>query len=281
MTHRLDPNKLIKSLGRIASLPDVYTRLNAVMKRPDVSVQEIGEVVSEDPDLTARLLRLVNSPFYCLSNPIETVTRATLVIGFDELRDLALATSVVSQFEDIPEEVINMRQFWKHSIATGIGARAIAKSRRFKNTEQAFVSGMLHDIGKLVVYTQLPDLALEIITRHQRETLPFYRIENDVLGFNHTQLGVLLAKAWNLPETICNAIQFHHGPWAATAEVAIVHLGDLIANALRLGSSGEQLVPPLIPEAVEFLSFNPQSLGPLVQQIELLYNETVSSILTT
>ncbi len=279
MEIKLSPNDLVRSMGTVASLPNVLNRLQTVMKTPSCSVRDIGNVISEDPDLTARLLRLVNSSFYSLSQEISTVSRAVVVIGTRELRDLTLATSVVSVFDKIPEDLVNMEMFWRHSLACGLFARELAKLRRIPDPERFFVTGMLHDIGKLVMYLKIPKQAREVLERCREVNEPFFRVENDVLGFNHTQVGLALIKAWNLPENIRTAVRFHHDHWIATQEVATVHIGDILANSLQMGSSGERMVPPLMTPAWKFLGLSEDALGPLVRNVKRQFKNTTETIL--
>ena len=131
---------------------------------PDASAAEIGDVISEDPALTARLLKIVNSAFYGFPSRIETVSRAITIVGTLELLDLILAASVVKAFSGIPSELVDMDQFWEHSLYTGVTARVLAGRHRAPDTERYFVAGLLHDIGALVLYRQLP--------RQSRAALP-------------------------------------------------------------------------------------------------------------
>ncbi|MCP4606837.1 MAG: HDOD domain-containing protein [Proteobacteria bacterium] len=280
MVDKFTVDALVRKVGNIASLPDVYARLDEVIKRPSSSIKDIGKVIGLDPILSARLLRLVNSSFYSLKHQIETVSKAVLLLGTKELRDLSMGTNAVSTFDNIPEELVNMETFWRHSIACGLFARELANMARLVNTERFFVAGLLHDIGKLAIYMGLGDKACKMLQRCRDDHELQYRVETDVLGFNHTNVGLALVKVWNLPEVYKQAISFHHGPWIASQEVAAVHLADVIVNALQLGHSGELLVPSLMPEAWKFLGLKNEIVPSVVRKVQRQISDTTKSVLT-
>ncbi|MCP4679569.1 MAG: HDOD domain-containing protein [Deltaproteobacteria bacterium] len=275
MKNELTIEMLVRRVGSVASPPIVYTRLNKAMKRPNSSLREIGEIVSEDAVLTARLLRLVNSSFYSLKNKVETVSKAILLLGTQELQDLVLGTTVLSMFENVPENLVNMESFWRHSIACGIAAKEIAKQGRQLNLERFFVAGLLHDIGKLVIYMGASTSAQEVLARCSKDNELQHRVENDVLGYNHAQVGLALAKTWHLPDSYTKAIAFHHGPWVAIPEIAAVHIGDIIVNALQIGGSGEKFVQPLMSEAWKMLGVSEEAIPAIVRNIKQQVAEIV------
>ncbi len=279
MASEWTPESLVASVRTIGSLPDIYSKLNDVMRKPSSSARDIGKVLAEDPVLTARLLRLVNSSFYSLSTKVETVSKAVVLVGTNELRDLVLATSVLSMFDDVPNDLMDMERFWRHSLACGLFAREMAKKLRLVNPELFFVSGLLHDVGRLVIFLKLGQLAGDAIVRSRDNNELLYRVENDVLGFSHAQVGAALIKAWNLPESHKRATEFHHGPWVPVYEIATVHVGDILANALQMGTSGSHIVPPLMPDAWKFLGLSEEVLPAMVRSVKRQYQDAISSIL--
>ena len=133
----------MKGTLEIPSLPMIFTRIDEAVNNPRSSLADIGRIISEDSSLTARLLKIVNSAFYSFPSKIETISRAVTVVGTQQLRDLALATSVMKLFQGIPPDLINMEAFWKHSIACGVAARVLAAHKREANIERFFVAGIL------------------------------------------------------------------------------------------------------------------------------------------
>lgn len=274
--------KLIRDVDQLASLPSIYERLNEVVNHPRSSAHDIGKVVSEDPGLTARLLRLVNSAFYGFPSKIETVSRAITIIGTNQLRDLSLATSVVGMFKNLPQDLVDMSSFWRHSLACGVTARVLATQRRELNVERYFVAGLLHDIGSLIIYLKAGDKATEVLNKCRSQNTILYLTEEEILGYNHAQVGAALTEQWNLPPSLQEAIGFHHHPATAEkypTEASMVHVANIIANALAFGSSGEKFVTPLDTTAWETLNLNPDSLPNVISEVEKQFEDVVKVIL--
>lgn len=272
---------IVKGIN-IASLPAIYTRLIAVINHPRSSARDIAKVVSDDPGLTARLLRIVNSAFYGFPQKIETVSHAVTIIGTEQLRDLALATSVIQMFKDIPPELVDMDSFWRHSMACGVAARVIASQRREANVERFFMAGMLHDIGSLIIYLKNGAKAREVLDRCAQTKELRYKVERELLGFDHARVGSALLKSWKLPESQQEAIGLHHDPREAQrfpVETSTVHVADVIANALQVGTSGERLVPPLVPDAWAALRLPDDSMPKLIAEIDRQLPVAISRIL--
>src|SRR5208337_952026 len=267
MSIQLD--SLIRDNIKIFSPPEVFLRLNNVVNNLRSSVTDIGNIISEDQGLTARILKIANSTLYGFPSKIETISQAVLIIGSKQIRDLTLATSVVRIFKGIPEDLINMETFWRHSIACGVIARIIAGYRREPNVETFFTGGILHDIGRLIMYTKMPDECRKILSRVGKEPQLLFKAERESLGYDHTDVGGLLLKEWKLPQTPTEAIAYHHNPDKASqypVEAAATHIADILAHAMQLGSSGEKYVPHISEEAWAKLSFQTSMLPFLFKQ---------------
>ncbi len=248
-----DPaTELVRSVKTIYSLPATFYRITEVVDDPNSSVDDIAEVISSDQSLSIRLLKLANSSFYGFPSKIDTISHAVTLIGGAQLRDLAQATSVISMFKGVPPDIVSMESFWKHSIGVGITSRLLAARRREPNTERFFVSGLLHDIGRLVIFEKLTDKARIFVELAKSKKIALVAAEREVLGFDHTDVGGALAETWNLPARLQEGIRVHH-KFSSVArfalEAAVIHTGDVIAHCLALGTSGENLVPPLNPQA--------------------------------
>ena len=152
----------------LVSLPHIFTEINRVISDPRSSAVHVADVISKDPNLSARLLRIVNSAFYGFPSKIDTISRAVTILGSKQLSTLALGTSVLEIFKDIPAALVDMKSFWEHSFACGIATRMIASYKNIVNTERLFVAGLLHDIGRLVTYKYLPQEGREMLLRAQR-----------------------------------------------------------------------------------------------------------------
>lgn len=268
---------LIDRTSTVYSLPLFYERLNETINHPRSSIDDIGKIITEDQGLTARLLRLANSPMFGWFGKVDSIGKAVTIIGTQQLRDLALAASVMGVFKGIPEDLLNMASFWRHSIACGIVARTLATWRRENNVERFFVAGMLHDIGQLIMATTLPDIVKEMIEKSRNENRMFLEVERERLGFDHADAGGALLKSWKIPANIGEPVTYHHTPALADQfpmEVSIVHISDIICQCLSLGQSCEWYVPPLDGGSWERLGISPHQLDVVLKQAESHINET-------
>lgn len=271
------PRSLVKNIRGLASLPAVFTRLNVAVNGNN-SMDQIALIIGEDTNLTARLLKLVNSSFYGFPSKIDTVSRAITLIGTREVRNLALATYVMSLFRNIPADLVSMESFWRHSIACGIAARSLAALRHDEQPETCFVAGLLHDIGRLVIYLNIPDQGRKTLLQAKSRHELLYLTEREVIGFDHASVGGALLREWKLPVNLIEVAMFHHDPVKALREpmpAATVHVADLIVHSMRLGSSGGLFVPPLAAAAWERLGLSPGVLPSVIRQVEARYETIV------
>lgn len=258
-------------VAHLASPPLVYHRLTTVLAHPHCGSADIARVISEDPGLTSRLLRLVNSGFFGFTQPIESVAKAVTVVGTAQIRDLALATSILSAFDPLPLEVIDLEQFWLHSLSCGVTARVIAQHRGVDNVERYFVAGLLHEVGELALVGGARTLAMAVTARIHDTGEPRMVSERAVLGTDHAEVGGALLRAWNLPPALHQAVRWHHDPLAAgrhADEASAVHLAEVMAHALGWGWSGDGCVPLFRPEAWERAGFQHDLLPALVDSVE-------------
>jgi len=153
---------LVKGVVKLISLPEIYIRVSQALEDENHNAKQLGDIIGHDPALTARILRIVNSAYYSLANQVELVSRAVSVIGEDDLRNLVLATSAVDTSKRIPNQLVDIDLFWRHSVHTGIVARLLSQYCNILHGERLFVAGMLHDIGKLVLYFKEPELSQQV-----------------------------------------------------------------------------------------------------------------------
>lgn len=256
------------SLGSYAPVLD---EIEAVLESPQCSLASVGEAIEKDPDLTARLLKLGNSAFYGFAARLSTVAEAVSLIGIQQVQDLILASSIINQFDGIPAECINMNSFWRHSLACGTSARILAMERRLPKADKFFVAGLLHDVGRLVLFVQAPGVARRVFEVYQNGGLLLHEAETRVLGYDHQDIARALLQRWNYPEILVQAIGRHHDLGTGSnlrIETAVVHFSDYLVNAMQIGCSGERLIPPLQPKAWEVLGLTQDSLRTLMTTID-------------
>jgi putative nucleotidyltransferase with HDIG domain len=263
-----DLKRLIKRVEDLPTLPRTVLRITEMVNDPRASARDLSRIITDDQVLTARLLKLVNSSFYGFPQRVATVTGAIVLIGFDAVRNLLLTTSVFDLFPSrTAKDRRHQEALWDHSLGCAIGAKAIGEVLRHEKLEELFVAGLLHDIGKIVVMARLPDEFQRITARAREGRNMITEAEAEVLGCTHAEIGRLLLDRWKLPAKLMNTVAFHHAPLAAgrfAPEAAIVHLADLLARALQLGSGGDDRVPLLDTSAWELLRLKTSSLEPIM-----------------
>lgn len=238
--------RFVAQVAGLVSPPEVYVRAFELVESPDSSAADIAAVIGCDPNLTMRLLGLVNSCYYNLAGQVDTICRAIAVLGIRELYSLVLAASAVTSFSRIPNRLVSMDTFWRHSIYTGLLARALARRSHVLHPERLFVAGLLHDIGSLVMYFQEPEACNEhlLIAAGDEELL--YQAELEYFGFSHADLGRRLASDWKLPATLVAAIGAHHRPeqaGEAVQEASLIYLANRLANGIEAGNFCGQPAP--------------------------------------
>jgi putative nucleotidyltransferase with HDIG domain len=269
MKHSID--SITDGIPNLGSYSGVLREMEEVLNDPQSTLSEVGKVIEKDPSLTARLLKLANSSFFGFPSRLETVSEAITLIGIQQAQDLICASTVIEIFEGVSAELVSMESFWKHSLACGVAARQLALERRVPKPEKFFVAGLLHDVGRLALYSRAPDMARAAFDRSAQEHKLLVKAETEILGFDHAEIGQALLRGWNYPANLVHAVHFHHSPMAAGSfqlEASLVHLADHLVNAMQLGSSGERFAPPLNARAWERINLTIDVLEHIVEAID-------------
>jgi putative nucleotidyltransferase with HDIG domain len=240
---------------------------------PTSTADEIGHVITQDVALTARLLRVANSPLYGFSTQIDTVSRAVTVLGTQQVRDLALATSAAKTFEGIPNDLVSMESFWEHSILCALAARTLAMDCLKRQREAVFVAGLLHDIGQLVLYHMLPDLSRKTLQacHDGPNELESQEAEQEIIGFDHAEVGGELAHRWALPTNLQECIAYHHDPAQAKqnrVETAIVHIANSIAALAEQDTQNLDNAPRIHKIAWELTGLDQGVIAPTIASVQ-------------
>ena len=275
------PPDLVKKEVRLCTLPAVHQHIMDTLNSSTSTVSVIADVIGKDPGLSARLLRLVNSAFFGFPSKVDTISRAVMIIGVAELSMLAVGVSTIEAFKGVPRELVDMKSFWKHSIACGLLAGDIARRMTGLSPERCFVGGLLHDIGRLVLFRRLPRASTHALLYARENGLPLFEAEKDVFGFDHARIGGMLLTEWNYPPNLVNIVAYHHNPAAASVilEPAVIHLADALAVSLDIARGDVRSFPGVHPEAWKAMDAAPDSLGPLIAEAEAKLDEIVSIFL--
>ena len=264
---------LQKKVETIPTLPIIVTRIMQLVENPKTAAAEITKVVSLDPALTVKILKVVNSAYYGFPKQITTITHAIMILGFDDVKNIALGVSVFEIFKNknVKDAVdFDRVAFWQHSIAVGVCTKLLAKRLRYKNPEEAFICGLLHDIGKIIVDQYFHEEFNKIIKLVKDENLLFINAERRINDMDHTEIGRVLAKKWGLPSTIVDSIAYHHNSSADIENnllVSIVHAADVFCRIQKIGCGGDMLVPQLQKAAWDYLKLQPSDLAKIYQEL--------------
>jgi len=282
MTRKYDPNRMVQGLVKVSSLPSIYLKIESAVNNEKTSSHDIARIVSEDTALASRVLRLANSAMFNFPSRISTITQAVTIIGTRQLKDLILACSVTSVFKDMPSDLVNMESFWRHSIACAVAARVLSQLRRDNNVESAFVAGLLHDIGRLILVRELGAEMRQCIEQAKEKSLHLDHVERETFGFDHALLGGLLLKVWKLPPQLVDATYYHHTPSKSMSypiEASYVHIANLLVSMLCLGTSGDKMIPKLDHAAWTCLGFNVEIVDNVVEEVNKQYHGAVDFVL--
>jgi len=233
-------NKVKQVVSNIRNLPTppiVFHQIQKVINDPNVSAAQIAAILAEDPAMSVKVLKLTNSAFYGLSREIESVKQAVVVVGMEAIKNLVLSASILDMFKGKEYDQDFQDQFWRHSLATAFGSRMLAKkikTRGVVDPDAAFSAGLLHDIGKIIIACYLPAEWKKVTEARTADTEQMdHQLEQQVLGYDHAQIGALLAGHWKLPRKLAEAIIHHHQPEQSGPEdpiCYIVHIADNVAK---------------------------------------------------
>jgi len=233
---QLLPVDLVRGEVDLPLLPAIFQQFTDKLDDPGAKAEDFAEIISSDPSLTVKLLKIVNSAYYSFTATITDVGHAITIVGLTELRELILAVSVVEFFDDLPNQIVNMNTFWHHSVMTGLLARELQNTSAFRTRQSMFTAGMLHDIGSLVFYNRLPEIARSVLEVSDRENKVRYLVERSNLGFDHANIGGELVRHWGLPDFLVEVIDCHHAPERAESfqrETQLLQLADRVARLME------------------------------------------------
>jgi len=280
----------LKKVKDLPTISAVANEINIADKNDLLTAKSLGAIITRDPALTATVLKLANSAYYGMAGEINNIERAVTILGFDTIKHLALAISVFHVFKTREGQLIDLKDLWYHSLGVGLAAKHLSLHSPVRTCdktlpEQAFICGILHDIGKIAFVQNLPTEMAEILKQTKSGTLTQHEIEKNILGFNHQRAGQAMAELWNFPEDYQTVIRLHHAPTAATigdnpkvtALVMAVYLGNKIAKALHLGESTDPHMAQVTPEDLRTMGITKQGLPEIVQEIKNEYGQCLEA----
>jgi putative nucleotidyltransferase with HDIG domain len=261
---RNELKKIIMDTKTLPTLPSVINKLNTLSENEKSSVQEMAKIVSSDQVLSARILRLANSPSYGFYR-VSTISNAMILLGVNVVKSLALSSSI---FEIMEKNSVGL---WEHSLGVGVAANLIARKLALPECEEIATAALLHDIGKIIISLKCSEAEKLIRDTISEQDIFTREAEQKVLDTDHAEIGAWLSKSWFLPDKLSEPIAFHHD--VALSEnhrikTSVVHIADVIIKASGFGNSGDTYVPQIQKIAWETLKLNEQLLSEIVEEVE-------------
>lgn len=231
---------ILDDITTLPTLPTIMINAINIAFDPSSNVDDLYKLLRNDPTITAQILRIANSSYYGTSKTIESLKTALVILGMDEVVTIITAVSMADTLQNLEHtEAFDLREFWLHSVVVGEIANAMLKQVKLKKETELFTAGLLHDIGSILLATHFSEDYVLVRNKMVDSDTPLHMIEQDVLGFDHTQIGEYLAARWNLPKNLQRAIRFHHQPQLAEEpgiELAMVYLADRYAHLGEIGA---------------------------------------------
>jgi len=238
-----------KYVSRMPSLSTTVTKVTEICNSPSASPNDLNRVISLDPVLTGKVLKLINSAYYSLPNQVTSMTRAIIMLGLNTIKNLALSTAVLGSLSGKSSfQAFSGDQFWTHSICVGVTAKALAGALRVPTMqrEEYFVAGLLHDLGKIPLNDRYSEEYVQVREKAKEEGVPLLQVERAVLGIDHCDAGAVIGEKWQLSEAMCESLRHHHDPQGAQEAnrklVATVALADTFTNVTASDSSDDAVV---------------------------------------
>ena len=233
---------LVGAVDDLPTIPIVATKVLQLLDDPDVSVEEIADLMLTDQVMTARVMKLLNSPVYKPAQEITSLKRALVYLGLRHVRELALTTSVINAF-DGTTGALELNAFWEHSFGVGMVSKIIAQKIGYEDLEKAYIAGIIHNLGEVFLSNFLREPFVEVLEHVKAHPTRLVDAEAELLGTTHCEIGLCMARKWNFPEAYCDVIVHHHSPHDATVDAvlcAIVNLSDLFCSVRGLNYGGRE-----------------------------------------
>ncbi|MCE5311904.1 MAG: HDOD domain-containing protein [Nitrospiraceae bacterium] len=272
--------KLILDTVDLPSLPPVASKVLQLMNRDGSSVSELEDLIAKDQSFSTRLLRVANSPYYGRGRAIDTISSAIIMIGFNTMKTLVVAASIKDMHSRFG---LFEKKLWEHSLGVSIAASMIAKKTRLVHAEEAMVAGLLHDVGKTVLNNNLPDKYVLVVERVFEEGIPFISVETEMLGYNHCNVGGLIARKWKLPKGLEVVIEYHHSEEMPVLDDSshevmcnVVKVADALCLNLGIGFQLSKEIPDIDIQAI---GLTKEGLDAIGAEVETALEEQMAELL--
>jgi putative nucleotidyltransferase with HDIG domain len=270
--------KIILETVDVPSLPTVAMKALELINDDGTSIDELEKIISKDQSFSSRLLRIANSPYYGMNRRIDTISSGVMLIGFNTMRSLVVAASLKDMHRKYG---IFEQKLWEHSLGVSVASSLLAHTTKMAQPEEALVAGLIHDVGKTILNNSLPDKYMIIAQKAQDTCSMFSDVEFEMLGFNHCEVGGLIARKWKLPRNLEVVIEYHHAEElpvfedkAFEALCEIVRVADSICLSQSIGLKG----PDNINVAYDMLGLSAANYATLLDTFKATYNEQKAAL---
>jgi len=244
--------ELIDSTVTIPTIPTILIEINKIFASPEGSAQSAAEVIETDPAIAAKVLRLVNSSFYALKNPVSAIPLACSILGLKVIKNLVVQATVIDEFSGAQTAEFDTKWLWDHSFKTALAARLLCQHSPIKtglDPDDAYTCGLIHDVGKMILLQNQTDSFIEAIRASRTKNIALAKVEGEMFGFSHAHVGGLLARRWKLAEAVQAAVMYHHSPATEADDWAkgfLIKAANTVAH--QVAGEGGGYVPDLSDE---------------------------------
>jgi len=274
---KLNIEYIVSKIDDMKVLPQIINEIIALTDNPNSTVQDMEKAILKDSVLTTKILRLANSAYYGYARNISTISRAAILLGFQAIKSLALASTVRTYFADeLKGYSLDKNDLWTQSQTCAIASRFIAKEIKYSNPEEAYIAGLLRDIGKTILNQHMEKEYAFVLAKIEKDNVSFLDAERDILGFNHAEIGEKVAEKWNFPPSLVDAIGHHHTPEKSTVNpqlVSIVHIADAITMMMGVGLGVDGLAYDFSPVAIETIGLDQSQLENILSKVADLVSD--------
>lgn len=263
-------DKVLKSLKDLPPMPQVVFKAQEVMANPHSDLKELSNVIKTDMSIVSKILRMANSTYYGLPGKIASVEHATVLLGQNTLGEVVTMAGI-SDFLDTPMEGYSLEpgDLWRHSMAVAFGSKILAEKKRPALINDAFIAGLLHDVGKIILNKPVVERKEAFNLFMEDEEKTFLNAESEILGFDHSEIASEMCVTWNIPKTINVAIKYHHYPSHSEGDELsyILHLADYIATLSGIGIGTDDILYEVEDGAMDFLKIQQKTVSEIVMQV--------------
>ena len=272
----------LASIQNLPSIPVVMMEVTNLLGNPNTSAGELGKIISKDQGLVTKILRVANSPLYGLPRKVSTIEFAIVILGFTHIKNIVVALSAFEAFNSKNDEKWDRKKFWAHSIMVATVAKNISEEIGYRKSGEAFIAGLLHDLGVSVIQRFFPKQFKEIIELVENQKMRHVNAEQKVLGLSHGEIGQYLSERWNLPESLGETIQHHHKPSDSEDHkvvASIVHLADYLTQRFNVAAFDWDNEMEFDDNIIEILRLgDEQNLNNMILRYEQLLTDQFESI---